>query len=51
VRGDSVSLTVTNRTFGEDPAIGANKVLIVVYRYQGMESATVVREGNMLALP
>ena len=51
VRGDSVSLTVTNRTFGGDPAIGANKVLIVVYRYQGMESATAVREGNMLALP
>jgi hypothetical protein len=31
VRGDSVSLTATNRTFGGDPAIGADKVLIVVY--------------------
>jgi hypothetical protein len=51
VRGDSVTLMVTNRTFGGDPAIGADKVLIVVYGYQGMESATAVREGNMLTLP
>jgi hypothetical protein len=51
VRGDSVSLIVTNRAFGGDPAIGADKVLIVVYRYQGMESATAVREGSMLTLP
>jgi hypothetical protein len=51
VRGESVSLIVTNRTFGGDPAIGADKVLIVVYRYQGMESATAVSEGSMLTLP
>ena len=51
VRRDSVSLMVTNRTFGGDPAMGADKVLIVVYRYHGMETATAVREGNMLTLP
>jgi hypothetical protein len=51
VRGDSVSLMVTNRTFGGDPAIGADKVLILFYRYQGIESATAVREGRMLTLP
>jgi hypothetical protein len=51
VRRDSVSLMVTNRTFGGDPAMGADKVLIVVYRYQGMETAAAVREGNMLTLP
>jgi hypothetical protein len=51
VRDDSLSLLVTNRAFGGDPAIGADKVLIVVYRYQGMETATAVREGNTLTLP
>ena len=50
VRRDSVSLMVANQTFGGDPAIGADKVLIVVYRCQGMESATAVREGYMLTL-
>lgn len=51
VRGDSLSLVVNNRTFGIDPAIGADKILIVVYHYQGAETATAVREGNMLTLP
>jgi hypothetical protein len=51
VRGDSVSILVANRTLGGDPAIRADKVLIVVYRFQGMESAAAVREGFMLTLP
>jgi hypothetical protein len=51
VRGDSVSLPVNNRMFGGDPAIGAEKVLIVVYRYKGVETAAAVREGNVLTLP
>ena len=51
VRGDSVSLPVNNRVFGGDPAIGAEKVLIVVYRYKGVETAAAVREGNVLTLP
>jgi len=51
VRGNSVSILVANRALGGDPAIGADKVLIVVYRFQGMESAAAVREGFMLTLP
>lgn len=51
MRGDSINLLVANRSFGVDPATGADKVLIVIYRYQGTESATAVREGNMLTLP
>jgi hypothetical protein len=51
MRGDSISFVVSNRALGGDPAIGADKILIVVYRYQGGESATAVREGNILTLP
>jgi hypothetical protein len=51
VRGDSLSFVVSNRALGGDPAIGADKVLIVIYRYQGAETGTSVREGNMLTLP
>lgn len=51
VRGDSISFVVRNRALGGDPSIGADKILIVVYRYHGVESATAVREGNMLTLP
>ena len=51
MRGDAVSILVANRTLGGDPAIGADKVLIVVYRFQGRESAAAVREGFMLTLP
>lgn len=40
-----------NQAFGADPAPGADKVLIVVYRVQGQETATAVREGNTLAIP
>jgi hypothetical protein len=46
-----LSFVVTNSALGGDPAIGADKILIVVYRYQGRESATAVREGNALTIP
>ena len=46
-----LSFVVTNGALGGDPAVGMDKVLIVVYRYQGMETATAVREGNTLAIP
>jgi len=36
---------------GTDPAVGYDKVLIVVYSYQGVETATAVREGTTLSLP
>ena len=50
-QGDSLSFVVTNGALGGDPAPGNDKVLIVVYRYQGTETATAVREGNMLSIP
>jgi hypothetical protein len=50
-RDGVLSLVVTNGALGGDPAIGADKILIVVYRYQGRESATAVREGNTLTIP
>ncbi len=51
VRDGVLSFVVTNGALGGDPAIGADKTLIVVYRYQGRESATAVREGNTLTIP
>lgn len=51
VRDGMLSLVVTNGALGGDPAAGYDKVLIVVYRYQGNETAAAVREGNTLTLP
>jgi hypothetical protein len=51
VRDGALSLNVNNANLGVDPAPGADKVLIVIYRYQGQEQATAVREGNRLTIP
>jgi hypothetical protein len=51
VRDGALNFAVTNSALGGDPAIGYDKVLIVVYRYQGTETAAAVREGNTLAIP
>jgi hypothetical protein len=51
VRDGVLSINVGNNSLGGDPAIGADKVLIVIYRYQGQEQATAVREGNTLTIP
>lgn len=51
VRDGALNFVVTNSALGGDPAVGADKLLIVVYRYQGAETATAVREGNSLSLP
>jgi hypothetical protein len=51
VRDGVLSFMVTNGALGGDPAIGADKTLIVVYRYQGNETATAVREGYTLTIP
>ena len=51
VRDGALSFVVTNGALGVDPAPGADKVLIVVYRYQGNETAAAVREGNALTIP
>jgi len=51
VRDGALSFVVTNSALGGDPAVGADKILIVVYRSQGTEGATAVREGYGLAIP
>jgi hypothetical protein len=51
VRDGVLSVRVNNEKFGGDPAIGADKVLIVVYRIRGEEQATAVREGERLVIP
>jgi hypothetical protein len=51
VRDGSVSFVVSNSALGGDPAVGADKVLIVVYRYRGSETAAAVPEGTPLSLP
>ena len=51
MRDGQISLVVTNSAMGGDPAIGADKVLVVIYRYQGTEKAAIVREGYNLTLP
>jgi hypothetical protein len=51
IRDGVLNFVVTNSALGGDPAIGADKTLIVIYRYQGKEGATAVREGNTLTIP
>jgi len=50
-REGSIFLHVSNDTMGFDPAVGADKLLIVVYRFEGQEQAVAVAEGYNLALP
>jgi len=51
VRDGALAVRVNNENFGGDPAIGAEKVLIVVYSSHGEEQATAVREGEQLVIP
>ncbi|MGB2898942.1 MAG: hypothetical protein WBB89_06740 [Candidatus Acidiferrum sp.] len=51
VRDGSINFVVSNSALGGDPAVGADKFLIVIYRYKGQEAATFVREGNSLTIP
>jgi hypothetical protein len=51
VRDGVLSIVVTNGALGGDPAIGADKTLIVVYRYQGNETASATREGYTMTIP
>lgn len=51
VRDGVLSLNVNNENLGGDPAIGANKVLIVIYSYRGEEQAAAAWEGSRLTLP
>lgn len=51
VRDGVLAVWVNNQNLGGDPAIGADKILIVIYRSRGQEQATAVREGNRLVIP
>jgi len=51
VREGGLTLSVNNRSMGGDPAVGADKVLIVVYKSHGKEQATAVPEGGTLSIP
>jgi hypothetical protein len=51
VREGMLRFIVSNNEMGGDPVPGVEKVLIVVYRYQGNETATAVREGDLLTIP
>jgi hypothetical protein len=51
MRDGVLTFRVENGALGGDPATGADKVLIVIYRYQGQEQATAVREGNVISIP
>jgi hypothetical protein len=50
-RDGALAVNVNNSSMGGDPAIGADKILIVIYRYKGKEQAAVVGEGHTLSLP
>jgi hypothetical protein len=50
-RENGLQVMANNRSLGGDPAPGVDKVLIVVYRIQGQESAAAVHQGNLLTIP
>jgi hypothetical protein len=50
-RENGLQVMANNRSLGGDPVPGADKVLIVIYRVQGQETAVAVREGNVLTIP
>jgi hypothetical protein len=50
-RHEGISMKVKNADLGGDPARGADKILIVIYRFQHREHALVLREGETLNLP
>ena len=51
VRNGTLVVQVNNNSMGGDPARGADKVLTVIYRFQGRERTSTVKEGNQLRIP
>ncbi len=51
IRDGVLAVRVNNENFGGDPAVGADKVLIVIYSSRGQEQATAVPEGQRLVIP
>ena len=46
-----IRMQVSNRSLGGDPAPGVDKVLIVIYRNQGVETFAIGHEGDNIAIP
>jgi hypothetical protein len=51
VNNGSLVIQATNRNLGGDPWPGADKVLTVIYRVNGREQTSTVKEGNTLRIP
>ena len=51
VRNGTLAVQVNNNSMGGDPAKGGDKVLTVIYRFQGREQTSTVKEGNVLRIP
>ena len=51
VQNGTLVVQVNNNNMGGDPARGGDKVLTVIYRYQGREQTSTVKEGNTLRIP
>ena len=51
VQNGTLSVQVNNNNMGGDPARGGDKVLTVIYRFQGRERTSTVKEGNVLRIP
>lgn len=51
VQNGTLLIQVNNNNMGGDPAVGGDKVLTVIYRYQGREQTSTVKEGNTLRIP
>jgi len=51
VRNNTLVIQVNNQNMGGDPAPGGDKVLTVIYRVNGREQSTTVKEGNTLRIP
>ena len=51
VRNGTLAVQVNNNNMGGDPAKGGDKVLTVIYRVQGRERTSTVKEGNVLRIP
>jgi hypothetical protein len=51
VQGNSLVVQVNNNNMGGDPAVGADKVLTVIYRINDREQTATVKEGNQLRIP
>jgi DnaJ-like protein C11, C-terminal len=51
VQNGTLVIQVNNNNMGGDPAVGGDKVLTVIYRYQGREQTSTVKEGNTLRIP